>query len=71
MNRTYSCLSIEQNAKILRNVDEIGKITDAKERRERAKALIDFLYMLEAYSFITPRERSRYLSGLEDAAIKN
>lgn len=67
MENGYGHLSLEQQGKLMREIDELAHVDDDDCAKERAKELIDFLFALESHRFIIPATRVRYQQGIEDA----
>ena len=65
MAKEYGSLTLEQQGKLMREIDALSD-TDRNEDevKEDAKRLIDFIWMLELYGFITPDRRVKYLDGI-------
>ena len=67
MENGYGHLSLDQQGKLMREIDELAHVDDDDCAKERAKELIDFLFALESHRFIIPAARVRYQQGIEDA----
>ena len=67
MKNDYGSLSLEQQGKLMRQIDELARVDGDEHAKECAKELIDFLFALESHCFITPPVRVRYLQGIENA----
>lgn len=51
----------------MKDIDDLAKIEDEVRAKGKAEELIDFIFALEAHSFISSDKRSRYHLGIEDA----
>ena len=60
MVKEYGHLSLDQQGKLMREIDELAHVDDDDRAKERAKELIDFLFVLESHRFIMPAARVRY-----------
>lgn len=67
MAKEYGSLSLEQQGKLMREIDELVSEEGDDNAKDHAKELIDFVYALCAHSFIAPNNRVKYLEGIQDA----
>lgn len=67
--KQYSHLSCVQHAQIIQEIERVRKC-DENEKATLARNLIDFLWQLEQFSFITGSERVRYMDALLVAGVR-
>lgn len=67
MAKEYGNLTLEQQSKLMQEIDALPNIPDESKAKENAKELIDFIYALQVHGFITPDKRVRYFHGIQDA----
>ena len=67
MAKEYGSLSMEQQGKLMREIDALATMENYNDAKRDAKELIDFIWMLESVSFITPNNRVKYLEGIQNA----
>ena len=70
MAKEYGSLTLEQQGKMMREIDALASMDNYEDAKRDAKELIDFIWMLESVSFITPNNRVKYLEGIEDAMAR-
>lgn len=70
MAKEYGSLTLEQQGKLMREIDALASMDNYEDAKRDAKELIDFIWMLESVSFITPNNRVKYLGGIEDALAR-
>lgn len=68
--KQYSHLSCVQHAQIIQEIERVRKCEEENEKTTLARNLIDFLWQLEQFSFITGVERVRYMDALLVAGVK-
>ena len=68
--KQYSHLSCVQHAQIIREIERVCKCEEENEKTTLARNLIDFLWQLEQFGFITGAERVRYMDALLVAGVK-
>ena len=68
--KEYGSLSLEQQGKLMREIDALADMDNYDDAKRDAKELIDFIWMLESVSFITPNNRVKYLEGIQNAMAK-
>lgn len=67
MAKEYGNLTLEQQSKLMQEIDALPNIPDESKAKENAKELIAFIYALQVHGYITPDKRVRYLNGIQDA----
>lgn len=70
MAKEYGSLTLEQQGKLMREIDALASMDNYEDAKRDAKELIDFIWMLESVSFITPNNRVKYLEGIQDALAR-
>jgi hypothetical protein len=70
MAKEYGSLTLEQQGKLMREIDALASMDNYEDAKRDAKELIDFIRMLESVSFITPNNRVKYLEGIQNAMAK-
>lgn len=70
MAKEYGSLTLEQQGKLMREIDALASMENYEDAKRDAKELIDFIWMLESVSFITPNNRVKYLDGIQDALAR-
>jgi hypothetical protein len=70
MAKEYGSLTLEQQGKLMREIDALASMDNYEDAKRDAKELIDFIWMLESVSFITPNNRVKYLEGIQNAMAK-
>lgn len=68
--KEFGHLSLEQQAKLMQEINGLADISNDEEARRDAKELIDFIFLLREHGFITTATRVKYLNGIEDAMEK-
>lgn len=68
--KEYGSLTLDQQAKLMQEIDGLAKVSDEDEAKRDANGLIDFLFALREHGFITTAARVRYLNGIEDAMAR-
>ena len=68
--KQYSHLSCVQHAQIIQEIERVRKCDEENGKATLARNLIDFLWQLEQYGFITGPERVRYMDALHVSGVK-
>ena len=67
MAKEYGNLTLEQQSKLMQEIDALPNIPDEGKAKAHAKELIVFVIGLQFHGFITSAARVRYIQGIEDA----
>ena len=60
----HGCLTLDQQRKLMSEIDELVKVADGDDK---ADGLRYFIRSLEEHGFITPPVKVRYLQGIDFA----
>jgi hypothetical protein len=68
--KEFGHLSLEQQSKLMQEINGLADISDGEEARRDAKNLTDFILLLREHGFITTATRVKYLHGIDEALEK-
>ena len=68
--KEFGHLSLEQQAKLMQEINGLADISDEDEVRRDTKNLTDFILLLREHGFITTATRVKYLHGIDEALEK-
>lgn len=60
-------LSLTQQSNLMKEIAVLADIEGEDEALDMKETLVEFLHLLEGFSFITPDKRAWYMSGIDDA----